>query len=230
MGARERRPVERGHAPIRGFEGIRRSLSHRRDRRERESHDARRARRDETNDLIDTRTVRAFPVISTAAPTVATRRMRRARRARRSPPRDARASATRFSFTASWHSPRALGHDRHCTILGHSLWTGSVGEGRGLGSPSRCGATTHYLAPPHLTSRLRHPRQHQHQRHREHEPHHERIPFRDPVEPPCWSLHDSRCMVFGRGKTTPARASHQSGGDATSAATLRRAEPGDAAE
>ncbi len=65
---------------------------------------------------------------------------------------------------------------------------------------------------------------------REHEQQHERIPFRDPVEPPCWSLHVSRCLVSGRGKTTPERASHQSGGDATSAATLRRAEHGDAAD
>ena len=39
----------------------------------------------------------------------------------------------------------------------------------------------------------------------------------------------SRDVVSVRGKTTPERASHQSGGDATSAATLRRAEPGDAA-
>jgi hypothetical protein len=36
-------------------------------------------------------------------------------------------------------------------------------------------------------------------------------------------------MVFGRGKTTPERASHQSGGGATNAETLGRAEPGDAA-
>jgi hypothetical protein len=63
--------------------------------------------------------------------------------------------------------------------------------------------------------------------HREHERHHERIPFRDTVEPPCWSLQVSGCMVSGRRKTTLERASHQSGGDATSAATLRRAEPGD---
>ena len=40
----------------------------------------------------------------------------------------------------------------------------------------------------------------------------------------------SRDVVSVRGKTTPGRASHQSGGDATSAATLRRAEPGDAAD
>jgi hypothetical protein len=39
----------------------------------------------------------------------------------------------------------------------------------------------------------------------------------------------ARDVVSGREKTTPERASHQSGGDATSAATLRRAEPGDAA-
>ena len=37
-------------------------------------------------------------------------------------------------------------------------------------------------------------------------------------------------MVSGREKTTPERASHQSGGNATSAETLRRAEPGDAAD
>jgi hypothetical protein len=36
-------------------------------------------------------------------------------------------------------------------------------------------------------------------------------------------------MVSERGRRTPERASHESGGDATSAATLRRAEPGDAA-
>ena len=39
----------------------------------------------------------------------------------------------------------------------------------------------------------------------------------------------SRDEGSGREKTKPERASHQSGGDATSAATLRRAEPGDAA-
>jgi hypothetical protein len=50
----ERRAVDRDHAPKSGFEGIRRSLSRRRDRRERESHNARRTRRDETNDVIDT--------------------------------------------------------------------------------------------------------------------------------------------------------------------------------
>ena len=79
--------------------------------------------------------------------------------------------------------------------------------------------TTSVVASPASAS------QHQRQRHREHELHHERIPFRDPVEPPCWSPHVSRCMVFGRGKMTSERASHRSGGDATSAATLRRAEP-----
>ena len=40
----------------------------------------------------------------------------------------------------------------------------------------------------------------------------------------------SRDVVSVREKTTPERASHQSGGDATNAATLRRAEPGDAAK
>jgi hypothetical protein len=45
----------------------------------------------------------------------------------------------------------------------------------------------------------------------------------------CVGRSTSRDVVSGRGKTTPERASHQSGGDATSAATLRRAEPGDAA-
>jgi len=39
----------------------------------------------------------------------------------------------------------------------------------------------------------------------------------------------SRDVVSDRRKTTPERAAHQSGGDATSAATLRRADPGDAA-
>ena len=53
VGTRERRAVGRGHAPNRGFEGIRRSLSRRRDRRERESHNARRTRRDETDERCD---------------------------------------------------------------------------------------------------------------------------------------------------------------------------------
>ena len=39
----------------------------------------------------------------------------------------------------------------------------------------------------------------------------------------------TRDVVSGRRETTPERASHQSGGDATSGATLRRAEAGDAA-
>ena len=38
----------------------------------------------------------------------------------------------------------------------------------------------------------------------------------------------SRDVVSGRGKTTPESAAHQSGGDTTSAATPRRAEPRDA--
>jgi len=46
----------------------------------------------------------------------------------------------------------------------------------------------------------------------------------------CVGRSTSRDVVSGRGKPTPARASQQSGGDATSAATLRRAEHGDAAD
>jgi hypothetical protein len=46
----------------------------------------------------------------------------------------------------------------------------------------------------------------------------------------CVGRSTSRDEVSGRGKTTPERASHQSGADATSAATLRRAETGDAAD
>jgi hypothetical protein len=45
----------------------------------------------------------------------------------------------------------------------------------------------------------------------------------------CVGRSATRDVVSGGGKTTPERASHQSGGNATSAATLRRAEPGDAA-
>jgi hypothetical protein len=46
----------------------------------------------------------------------------------------------------------------------------------------------------------------------------------------CVGRSATRDVVSVRGKTTPERASQQSGGDATSAATLRRAEPGDAAD
>ena len=46
----------------------------------------------------------------------------------------------------------------------------------------------------------------------------------------CVGRSTSRDVVTGRGGTTAERASHQSGGDATSAATLRRAESGDAAD
>ena len=49
---------------------------------------------------------------------------------------DARATATRCSFTASCRAHRALGHQRQCTILGPSLRTRSWGEDRGLGSLS----------------------------------------------------------------------------------------------
>jgi hypothetical protein len=47
-------PWDENTRRIAACEGIRRTLSRRRDRRERESHNAGRARRDETNDLIDT--------------------------------------------------------------------------------------------------------------------------------------------------------------------------------
>ena len=54
MGARERLPVGREDAPIRGFEGIRRTLSRRRARRQqRESHAN--ERDDETTDVMDKR-------------------------------------------------------------------------------------------------------------------------------------------------------------------------------
>ena len=46
----------------------------------------------------------------------------------------------------------------------------------------------------------------------------------------CVGLSTARDVVSGRGKPARERASHQSGGDAASAATLRRAEPGDAAD
>jgi hypothetical protein len=46
----------------------------------------------------------------------------------------------------------------------------------------------------------------------------------------CVGRSTSRDVGSVRGKMTPERASHQTGGDATSAATLRRAEPGDAAD